>query len=121
MQGVLIFLLSVAGAVLYGVVHDHVTVRICNEYFSVAHDPVWGGTRGPELLAFTWGVIATWWVGAILGIPMALAARVGKLPKISAQGHDSADRHFAFVHGGICGGGGVGELSEIPERAGLSF
>jgi len=84
MQYVLIFLLSILAAIVYGIVHDQITARICVEYFTVYHPPVFGDLKDPTLLAFGWGVIATWWVGAILGVPLALAARVGNMPKRSA-------------------------------------
>lgn len=84
MQALLIFLLFIAAAILYGILHDQITARICLEYFTVYHPPIFGGLQDPTLLALGWGVIATWWVGAILGIPLALAARVGSMPRRSA-------------------------------------
>jgi hypothetical protein len=36
-------------------------------------------------LAFGWGTIATWWVGVLLGVPMALVARLGSRPKMTAR------------------------------------
>ncbi len=83
MQLILIFLLSIFAAIGYGILHDQITARICVEYFTIFHAPVFH-TDDPTLLGIGWGIIATWWVGAILGIPLALAARVGKLPKRSA-------------------------------------
>jgi hypothetical protein len=85
MQFLKIILLAVAAAVVYGIVHDQITVRVCLEYFTVAHPPIFGGTQSPTLLAFGWGVIATWWVGLPLGVLLALAARVGGLPKLTAK------------------------------------
>jgi hypothetical protein len=78
-----ILLLSVAMCVLYGILHDQVTARICVEYFTVGHPPVFH-TENPTLLGIGWGTIATWWVGVILGIPVAAAARLGSRPKRSA-------------------------------------
>lgn len=78
-----IVLLSVGAAVAYGVVHDQITARICVEYFTVGHRPVFA-TTSPTLLGLGWGVIATWWVGLALGVPLALAARLGQEPKLSA-------------------------------------
>jgi len=78
-----IIALAVAAAVLYGVIHDQFTARICVEYFTIGHPPMFA-TESPTLLALGWGVIATWWVGVILGIPAAWLARVGSKPKISA-------------------------------------
>src|SRR5262245_18902457 len=37
------------------------------------------------MLALAWGVVATWWVGALLGIALAIAARTGSLPRIEAS------------------------------------
>jgi hypothetical protein len=84
MQFVAIICLSVAAAVTYGIVHDQITSRICVEYFTIGHAPVFG-TDDPTLLALGWGVIATWWVGLILGVPLAMAARLGKWPKRNAM------------------------------------
>lgn len=84
MQVLLIFALSVAAAVLYGLVHDQVTVRVCLEYFTIGHPPVFP-TEDPTLLALGWGVIATWWAGLILAVPLALGARAGRRPKRSAR------------------------------------
>lgn len=79
-----IVIVAVLAAVLYGVVHDQVTARICVEYFTIGHAPVFS-TQSPTLLGLGWGIIATWWVGFILGCPLAIAARWGNRPKISAS------------------------------------
>jgi hypothetical protein len=78
-----IVFLCVVAAVVYGVVHDQVTARICVEYFTIGHPPVFG-TDDPTLLGLGWGVIATWWVGVLLGVPLAVAARAGSWLKVSA-------------------------------------
>src|SRR5262249_32121548 len=44
--------LCVAATVLYGICHDQVTARVCVEYFTVGHPPVFGGLTDPTLLAF---------------------------------------------------------------------
>jgi len=72
-----------AGAVLYGIIHDQFTARICVEYFSVFHPPVFS-TQSPTLLALGWGVTATWWVGTFLGVTLACAARLGSRRKMEA-------------------------------------
>lgn len=79
-----IILLCIAGSIVYGVIHDEITARICVEYFTIGHPPVFG-TNNPTLLGLSWGVIATWWVGLILGILLAAAARVGSWPKFTAR------------------------------------
>ncbi len=79
-----ILLLCVGAAVVYGVIHDQITVRICIEYFTVAHPPVFN-TDSPTLLGLGWGVLATWWVGAFLGVLLAIAALAGKWPVLPAS------------------------------------
>ena len=84
MQWFLIVLSSTLVCVLYGVIHDQFTARICLEYFTVGHPPIFD-TQDPTLLALGWGVVASWWVGLILGIPLAAAARLGPRPQRSAR------------------------------------
>jgi hypothetical protein len=78
-----IILLSITAAVVYGIVHDQVTARICVEYFTIGHAPIFG-TDDPTLLGVGWGILATWWVGLFLGVPLAVVARGGKRPPRSA-------------------------------------
>lgn len=80
MKWIEIVLMSIVAAVLYGIVHDQITVRICVEYFTIGHPPIFN-TEDPTLLALGWGVIATWWVGVLLGIPLAWVCRFGRWPK----------------------------------------
>ena len=82
-QGLYIVLLSIAAAVIYGILHDQITARICVEYFTVGHPPIFH-TANPTLLGIGWGIVATWWVGLFLGIPLAIAARAGRRPKRAA-------------------------------------
>src|SRR4051794_17708525 len=82
MQPIRIILLCIGAAIIYGVVHDLITAQICVEYFTIGHPPVFE-TDSPALLALGWGVIATWWVGLLIGVPLALVARVGARPKRS--------------------------------------
>lgn len=79
-----ILLLCIGAAIAYGMVHDQITVRICIEYFTVAHPPVFN-TDSPTLLGLGWGVLATWWVGAFLGVLLAVAALVGSWPTLPAS------------------------------------
>ncbi len=71
-------------AVSYGIVHDQITARICIEYFTVTHPKLIDSTS-PTLVGLAWGVVATWWVGAIAGVLLALACRVGPRPKLTAR------------------------------------
>src|SRR5690242_10427276 len=84
MESFKIVLLCVLAAVTYGVLHDLVTARVCVEYFTVGHPPVFA-TDDPTALAFGWGVLATWWVGLFLGVPLAFAARAGRRPPLTAR------------------------------------
>jgi hypothetical protein len=84
MQSALIVLLSIASAIVYGVLHDQVTARVYVEYFTIGHPPVFP-TESPTLLALGWGTIATWWCGLILGVPLALIARAGSRPKLTVR------------------------------------
>lgn len=84
MQFFLIILLCIVSAIIYGIVHDQITARICVEYFTIGHPPVFN-TESPTILAFGWGVIATWWVGLMLGIPLGFAARLGSSRPLAAK------------------------------------
>lgn len=84
MAAIRIVLLAIAGAVLYGIVHDQVTARLSLEYFTIAHPPI-VDSEDPTVLGLVWGVVATWWVGAILGVLLAVAARAGSRPRRSAR------------------------------------
>lgn len=76
--------LCIGSAIFYGVLHDQVTARVCVEYFTIGHPPIFL-TDDPTILALGWGVLATWWVGLLLGVPAALVSRVGPLPKLGAS------------------------------------
>ncbi len=79
-----IILLCVVSAIVYGIIHDQITARVCLEYFTLGHPPLFR-TDSPTLLGLGWGVVATWWMGLILGIALALAACVGPYPQLGAQ------------------------------------
>ncbi|WP_395744439.1 hypothetical protein [Prosthecobacter sp.] len=81
MQFAAIVFLSVLAAVSYGVVHDQITARVCLEYFTIAHPRLILSTS-PTVLGLFWGVVATWWVGVLLGVPLAIAARAGRRAKL---------------------------------------
>jgi hypothetical protein len=84
MQSIKILLTCVVAAIAYGVIHDQFTAHICVEYFSVFHPPVFA-TQSPTLLALGWGIIATWWVGAFLGVLLTISARAGARRKIEVS------------------------------------
>ena len=76
--------LGIVAACVYGIVHDQVTARVCVEYFTLGHAPLFA-TESPTLLGIGWGVVASWWGGAILGLGLAAAARSGNRPKVDAN------------------------------------
>lgn len=107
MQSLRIIGLAIGCCVTYGILHNQLTARICVEYFTIGHPPVFP-THDPTLLGLGWGVLATWWVGAILGVSLAIAARYGSAPKQSAVtlirpmlGVMCCSALFAVVLGGI--------------------
>jgi hypothetical protein len=86
MQSLKIILLSVAAAVIYGIVHDQITARVCVEYFTIGHPQLFVfPTNDPTLLGVGWGIVATWWVGLPLGIGLAITAQAGSRPRRSAR------------------------------------
>src|SRR5579872_5436293 len=70
--------------------------RICVEYFTIRHAPVFG-TQDPTLMGLGWGIFATWWAGLRLGIPTDLAALVGKRPKRGEASLVRPTRHLLAV------------------------
>jgi hypothetical protein len=83
-----ILVLAVVGVVVYGVLHDQVTARVCIEYFTIGHPPlprIFGATESPTVLGIGWGIVATWWMGVFVGLPLAVCARVGGLRKLWAR------------------------------------
>lgn len=79
-----IVLLCLFAAITYGILQDQITARVCVEYFTIGHPPVFQ-SDDPTTLAFGWGVLATWWVGLLLGVPLALVARIGSRPRLDAR------------------------------------
>lgn len=82
MHWLAIVFLSILACIFYGIIHDQITARICVEYFTIGHQPI-VPTDDPTILGIIWGVVATWWVGTILGVPLATVSRIGPRPKRS--------------------------------------
>jgi hypothetical protein len=135
MEAVKIVLLCIVSAVLYGIMHDQVTARVCVEYFTMGHPPVFH-TDSPTVLALGWGVIATWWMGLLLGIPTAIASRCGSWPKYTANllirpigvllGVMGVASFIAGMSGYLVAKGGGVELleplrSQVPESKHAAF
>lgn len=83
MEAIKIAVMCIAAAIVYGIIHDQITARICVEYFTVFHPPIFH-TQSPTLLGVGWGIVATWWVGAFFSVPLILAARAGARPTLRA-------------------------------------
>lgn len=83
MKSFAIVALSVLAAVVYGIIHDQFTARICVEYFTIGHARLID-SDSPAMLGLFWGVVATWWVGLALGFELAVAARAGSRLKMEA-------------------------------------
>jgi hypothetical protein len=76
--------LSTLLSIAYGLVMDQITIRICPEYFTVFHpNPL--DIQNLTLLALFWGVVATWWMGVILGVLIAGSALAGSMPPAPYQ------------------------------------
>ena len=74
-----IVLISTLAAMAYGVLHDQITARICLEYFTVAHPPLFH-TASPTRLAVYWGAAATAGIGLAFGAVLALVSQSPGLP-----------------------------------------
>ena len=110
-----IVLLAIVAAIVYGIGHDLVTAHVCVEYFTVAHPPLFR-TENPVLLALGWGVVATWWVGLLLGLLLAHAALRGPGPLRTAR---SLVRPIAALLAIMAGGALLaGSVAWLGVRAG---
>ena len=74
-----IVLLCMASAIIYGIGHDQVTARVCVEYFTIGHAPLFP-TASPTLLALLWDL------GNVVGRPdPRRLGRVGLQGRIVAE------------------------------------
>ena len=80
-----IIFLCTLSAIGYGLIHDQITARVCQEYFTLGHRTPEFVPRNPAALGLFWGVAATWWAGFLIGVPLACAARLGKLPTVAPK------------------------------------
>jgi hypothetical protein len=69
---------------VYGMAQDQISVRVCPEYFTVAHPPI-VGLSNPTLLGLTWGFLGAWWGGLMIGLALASMATLGRGPRLSAR------------------------------------
>jgi hypothetical protein len=76
--------LTILAEVLYGMLQDQASVRLCKEYFTLGHPPI-PGVEDATLLGILWGFLGSWWGGAMLGVAAGLSARLGSAPKLRVQ------------------------------------
>jgi len=95
-QALRIVVICIFSAVVFGIVHDQVTARICVEYFTIGHPRIIE-SQDPTMLGLAWGVVASWWVGALLGLALAIAARRGPLPRIESSDLIASVARLTFV------------------------
>lgn len=81
LQSIKIIITCILLSIVYGICHDLITAHISIEYFTIGHPKIIA-SNSPVLLALSWGVLATWWVGLLLGVALSIVARSGTLPKI---------------------------------------
>ena len=65
-----VIVLCMLAAIAYGVIHDEITARLCVEYFTIAHPPIFH-TASPTVLGLCWGIAATIGIGVVLGAILA--------------------------------------------------
>lgn len=80
-EGLRIVLFAITASCVYGIIQDQITIRVCPEYFTIFH-PRLLPLDSYTLIAIQWGIVATWWVGAALGLILSLGALAGPRPPI---------------------------------------
>ena len=83
-EAIKIIALGTVASIVYGIVHDQVTARLCLEYFTVWHPHI-TDAKDPTTVAIVWGTAASWWMGLILSVPLALASVLGQEPILKAR------------------------------------
>lgn len=73
-----IVLLAIMASIIYGVIHDQFTARTYLPYFNDwPPHAMYFQHPNPTVVGLYWGVVATWWVGLILGIVLAWVSTSG--------------------------------------------
>jgi hypothetical protein len=106
MQFLAIVLFAVASSVVYGIIHDQLTIRISLEYFTIGHPKLISSTD-PTLLAITWGFVASWWVGLALGVACGIACQVGHENRINVSSLVVPTLRLMFVCGVVASVAGL--------------
>lgn len=76
--------IGIAAEVVYAMLQDQISVRMCPEYFTVAHPRIEAITD-PTLLGLARGFLGAWWGGALIGAITGFSARLGRWPKLNPQ------------------------------------
>lgn len=76
-----IVLVTTLWFILYGILNDQITIRICAEYFTVFHPRIIDSDN-ITVIAMAWGIVATWWFGLSVGVILALISRFLTVHKI---------------------------------------
>lgn len=84
MTGLKIIGVTTLAFVIYGILHDQITARVCIEYFTIGHPPL-VATTNPTLIAIAWGFMATWWFGLLMGTLIAMSSTLGKWQKLTIR------------------------------------
>ena len=71
-------------AIIYGIAHDMITAHVDVSYFTIFHPHIIS-SNSPVAMALLWGVLATWWMGLIIGVALALTAQLGPKPPLSSK------------------------------------
>jgi hypothetical protein len=79
-----IVMVCIIGLSVYGMAQDQISVRLCPEYFTVAHPPIIG-LNNLTLLGMAWGFLGAWWGGLMIGLALAPIAILGQWPRLSAH------------------------------------
>ena len=80
-QNAKIILLATFAAIAYGILHDQITAGLCVEYFTIGHPPLFH-TTSPTVLGICWGMAATFGLGALLGLILALVSQSEGMPPV---------------------------------------
>ena len=83
MEAAKIVLLSIIATTVYGIVHCLTSAHLCVEYFTVLPSNPYAMTS-PLALGVVWGIVGFWWIGLVLGLLVAAAARCGRRPPRTA-------------------------------------
>ena len=69
-------------AITFGILHDLFSAAVCVEYFTEQH-PRLIESEHWLVMAFLWGIVATWWVGFMGGVWLAICTQVGSAKPLS--------------------------------------